>query len=89
MVAGRDGNQTALLTTIVRRLGLERAGRARERFLARFTIDRVADQMLGFYDRALVRRSARRYRRSRTRPPTPEATSQVPSTRSVAPKRYL
>ena len=66
-----------------------RAGHARERFLRRFTVDHVADQMLAFYDRALVGRSARRYRRSRTRPPTPEATSQVPSTRSVAPKRYL
>jgi glycosyltransferase involved in cell wall biosynthesis len=30
-----------------------RARRARERFLQRFTIDRVVDQMLGFYDRAL------------------------------------
>ena len=30
-----------------------RAERARERFLERFTIDRVADQMLAFYDRAL------------------------------------
>jgi glycosyltransferase involved in cell wall biosynthesis len=30
-----------------------RAERARERFLQRFTIDRVVDQMLGFYDRAL------------------------------------
>jgi glycosyltransferase involved in cell wall biosynthesis len=30
-----------------------RAQRARERFLERFTIDRVVDQMLGFYDRAL------------------------------------
>ena len=66
-----------------------RVGHARERFLRRFTVDHVADQMLAFYDRALVRRSARRYRRSRTRPPMPEATSQVPSTRSVAPKRYL
>jgi hypothetical protein len=28
--------------------------RARERFLQRFTIDRVVDQMLGFYDRALA-----------------------------------
>jgi glycosyltransferase involved in cell wall biosynthesis len=28
---------------------------ARERFLQRFTIDRVADQMLAFYDRALSR----------------------------------
>jgi glycosyltransferase involved in cell wall biosynthesis len=31
----------------------DRAQRARERFLQRFTIDRVVDQMLGFYDRAL------------------------------------
>jgi glycosyltransferase involved in cell wall biosynthesis len=30
-----------------------RAQRARERFLERFTIDRVGDQMLAFYDRAL------------------------------------
>jgi glycosyltransferase involved in cell wall biosynthesis len=66
-----------------------RAGHARERFMRGFTVDHVADQMLAFYGRALVRRSARRYRRSRTRPPMPEATSQVPSTRSVAPKRYL
>jgi glycosyltransferase involved in cell wall biosynthesis len=67
----------------------QRARRARERFMRRYTIDHVADQMVGFYDRALVRHAARRYRRSRTRPPAPEATSQVPSTRSVAPKRYL
>jgi hypothetical protein len=32
-----------------------RAERARERFLQRYTIDRVADQMLAFYDRALTR----------------------------------
>ncbi|HZA85174.1 MAG TPA: glycosyltransferase [Actinomycetes bacterium] len=32
-----------------------RAERARERFLERFTVDRVADQMVGFYDRALRR----------------------------------
>jgi glycosyltransferase involved in cell wall biosynthesis len=31
-----------------------RAERARERFLQRFTIDRVVDQMLGFYDRAVA-----------------------------------
>ena len=31
-----------------------RAGRARERFLARYTIDRVADGMAGFYGRALA-----------------------------------
>lgn len=34
-----------------------RAERARERFLQRYTIDRVADQMLAFYDRALTRRA--------------------------------
>jgi glycosyltransferase involved in cell wall biosynthesis len=34
--------------------GPARAERARERFLQRFTIDRVVDQMLGFYDRALA-----------------------------------
>jgi glycosyltransferase involved in cell wall biosynthesis len=32
-----------------------RAGRARARFLEHFTVDRVVDQMLGFYDRALSR----------------------------------
>jgi glycosyltransferase involved in cell wall biosynthesis len=32
-----------------------RAERARTRFLEHFTIDRVVDQMLGFYDRALSR----------------------------------
>jgi len=32
-----------------------RAQRAHQRFLGRFTIDRVADQMLAFYDRALMR----------------------------------
>ncbi|HEV2870858.1 MAG TPA: glycosyltransferase, partial [Actinomycetota bacterium] len=37
-----------------------RAGRARERFLQHFTVDRVADQMLGFYDRALTRSAAGR-----------------------------
>ena len=66
-----------------------RALAARERFMGRFTIGHVADQMVGFYDRALVRHSARRYRRSRTRPAALDGTSQVPSTRSVAPKRYL
>jgi glycosyltransferase involved in cell wall biosynthesis len=66
-----------------------RTAAARARFMARFTVDHVADQMLGFYDRALARRAARRYRRSRTRPPAPEGTRKVPSTRSVAPKRYL
>jgi glycosyltransferase involved in cell wall biosynthesis len=34
-----------------------RAARARERFLATFTIDRVADAMAGFYRRALVGRA--------------------------------
>jgi glycosyltransferase involved in cell wall biosynthesis len=36
-----------------------RAGRARERFLAHFTIDRVADGMAGFYRRALAASRAR------------------------------
>ena len=35
-----------------------RAARARERFLATFTIDRVADGMAGFYGRALAGRPA-------------------------------
>jgi glycosyltransferase involved in cell wall biosynthesis len=34
-----------------------RAARARERFLATFTIDRVADGMAGFYRRALAGRA--------------------------------
>jgi glycosyltransferase involved in cell wall biosynthesis len=37
-----------------------RAQRAHERFLQRFTVDRVADQMLAFYDRALARPAADR-----------------------------
>jgi glycosyltransferase involved in cell wall biosynthesis len=41
-----------------------RAGRARERFLQHFTIDRVVDQMLGFYDRALTRSVAGRAARA-------------------------
>jgi glycosyltransferase involved in cell wall biosynthesis len=35
-----------------------RAGRAHRRFLERFTIDRVVDQMRGFYERALAGRRA-------------------------------
>jgi glycosyltransferase involved in cell wall biosynthesis len=35
-----------------------RAERAYRRFLERFTIDRVVDQMRGFYERALARRAA-------------------------------
>jgi glycosyltransferase involved in cell wall biosynthesis len=34
-----------------------RARRARERFLASFTVDRVADAMAGFYRRALAARA--------------------------------
>jgi glycosyltransferase involved in cell wall biosynthesis len=45
---------TAILATLADPAAARaRAERARERFLQRFTIDRVADQMLGFYDRAL------------------------------------
>ncbi len=43
---------------------LERAARARRRFLEHFTIDRVADQMAAFYERTLARPDAGRPGRS-------------------------
>jgi glycosyltransferase involved in cell wall biosynthesis len=36
----------------------ERAGRARARFLERFTVERVATEMMGFHERALRRTAA-------------------------------
>jgi glycosyltransferase involved in cell wall biosynthesis len=48
----------ALSTTLADPASAVRARRARDRFLERFTVDRVADGMAAFYERALATRRA-------------------------------
>jgi glycosyltransferase involved in cell wall biosynthesis len=48
----------ALTTTLTDPASAARARRARDRFLEHFTIDRVADGMVAFYERALATRRA-------------------------------
>jgi glycosyltransferase involved in cell wall biosynthesis len=67
-----DSFATAILETLADPVAAsERGRRGRRRFLARYTVDRIAEGMLGFYQRAL--REARGNDPAR-RPPTVTAT---------------
>jgi glycosyltransferase involved in cell wall biosynthesis len=59
-VGSADALARAILEALDQRtVAAERARRARQRFLAHFTTERVASRMISFYQRALARRNAR------------------------------